>query len=45
MATPTNSADAKKEELKWELLGLTLTALGFFFAYKRYQAKKKQIGS
>ena len=45
MATPTNTSEAKKEELKWELLGLTLTALGFFFAFKRYQAKKKQIAS
>jgi hypothetical protein len=45
MANPTSTSEAKKEELQWELLGLTLTALGFFFAYKRYQAKKKQIGS
>jgi hypothetical protein len=45
MATPTSATELKKEELKWELLGLTLTALGFFFAYKRYQTKKKQIGS
>lgn len=45
MATPTNTSEAKKQELKYELLGLTLTALGFYFAFKRYQAKKKQIPS
>jgi hypothetical protein len=45
MATPTNTSEAKKQELKYELLGLTLTALGFYFAFKRYQAKKKQIAS
>lgn len=36
-------AELKKEELRWELLSLSLTALGFYFAWKRYQAKKKQI--
>jgi hypothetical protein len=45
MATPTNTSEAKKQELKYELLGLTLTALGFYFAFQRYQAKKKQIAS
>ena len=45
MATPTNTSEAKKQELKYELLVLTLTALGFYFAFKRYQAKKKQIAS
>jgi hypothetical protein len=40
----TKSPNAlKQEELKWELLGLSLTALGFFFAFKRYQAKKKML--
>lgn len=37
------NTELKKEELRWELLSLSLTALGFYFAYKRYQAKKKQI--
>lgn len=43
MAETKTASDLKKEELKWEMLGLTLTAISFFFAYKRYIAKKKQI--
>lgn len=43
--TPTQPNSLKQEELKWELLSLGLTALGFYFAFKRYQAKKKQLGA
>jgi hypothetical protein len=34
---------AKRDELKWETLSMVLGALSLFFAYKRYQTKKKQI--
>jgi hypothetical protein len=34
---------AKREELKWETLSILLGAVSLFFAFKRYQTKKKQI--
>jgi len=34
---------AKREELKWETLSILLGAVSLYFAFKRYQTKKKQI--
>lgn len=34
---------AKRDELKWETLSILLGAVSLFFAFKRYQTKKKQI--
>lgn len=34
---------AKKEELMFETLALITTGLGFYFAWRRLQAKKKQL--
>lgn len=33
----------KKEELMFETLALITTGLGFYFAWRRLQAKKKQL--
>jgi hypothetical protein len=34
---------AKKEELMFETLALITTGLGFYFAWRRLKAKKKQL--
>jgi hypothetical protein len=34
---------AKKEELMFETLAVIATGLSFYFAYRRLQAKKKQL--
>lgn len=34
---------AKKEEILFETLTLITTAVGFYFAYRRLKAKKKQL--
>ena len=34
---------AKKEELMFETLAVVATGLSFYFAYRRLQAKKKQL--
>jgi len=41
--TPEEVKAAKQEELKWETLSMVLSAVALFFAFKRYQTKKKQI--
>lgn len=41
--TPEEVKKAKREELKWETLSMVLGAISLYFAFKRYQTKKKQI--
>ena len=41
--TPEEVKQAKRDELKWETLTMVLGVVSLFWAYKRYQTKKKQI--
>lgn len=44
MAETTEAiSPAKKEELMFETLALITTGLGFYFAWRRLKAKRKQL--